>query len=292
MTGVAAVLNPAKIEDLAALKAAITERCGGTEPTWYETTEADTGTGQAAAAVAAGARLVLVCGGDGTVAACAGALAGTGVAMAVVPVGTGNLLARNLDIPLELPEALDVAFGTAERVIDVLEAAEQRFVVMAGLGFDAALIRDTDDELKERLGWLAYVGGLARALRRSPHARFTITLDDALPVTTEAIGVLVGNVGQLEAGITLMPDASPDDGQLDVLVLAPRTAKDWPALVWRILRRRPDSGPQADIRRGKRVRISSAVAVPVEFDGDFRGEATELRVEVLPAALTVRCLRP
>ncbi|HEX8768827.1 MAG TPA: hypothetical protein VF714_10680, partial [Jatrophihabitans sp.] len=68
--------------------------------------------------------------------------------------------------------------------------------------------------------------------------------------------------------------------------------KDWPALVWRILRRRPDSGPQAEIRRGKRVRISSAVAVPIEFDGDFRGEATDLRVEVLPAALTVRCVRP
>ena len=219
------MLNPAKIDDLAALKAAITERCGDEQPAWYETTEDDTGAGQAAAAVAAGARLVLVCGGDGTVAACAGALAGTGVAMAVVPVGTGNLLARNLGIPLELAEALEVAFGTAERVIDVLEAAEQRFVVMAGLGFDAALIRDTDDDLKERLGWLAYVGGLARALRRSPHARFTITIDDGLPVSTEAIGVLVGNVGQLEAGITLMPDASPDDGQLDVLVLAPRTAE-------------------------------------------------------------------
>jgi diacylglycerol kinase family enzyme len=136
------------------------------------------------------------------------------------------------------------------------------------------------------------VGGLARALRRSPHARFTITIDDGLPVSTKAIGVLVGNVGQLEAGITLMPDASPDDGQLDVLILTPRRAKDWPTLAWRILRRRPDAGPQADIRRGKRVRISAAVAVPIEFDGDFRGEATELRVEVLAAALTVRCLRP
>jgi diacylglycerol kinase (ATP) len=292
VSGIAAVLNPAKIEDLAALKAAIAEHCGDAPPDWYETTEADTGAGQAAAAVAAGARLVLVCGGDGTVAACAGALAGTGVSMAVVPVGTGNLLARNLGIPLELPEALRVAFGSVERVIDVLEAPEQRFVVMAGMGFDAALIRDTDDDLKGRVGWLAYLGGMARALRRSKHARFTITVDDGLPVSTEAIGVLVGNVGQLEAGVTLMPDASPDDGELDVLVLAPRTAADWPALAWRILRRRPDAGRQADIRRGKRVRISSDVAVPVEFDGDFRGEASELRVEVLAAALSVRCEQP
>lgn len=289
MSGVAAVLNPAKIDDLDALKAAILEHCAGQQPDWYETTEDDTGAGQAGAAVEAGARLVLVCGGDGTVAACAGALAGTGVAMAIVPVGTGNLLARNLGIPLEPAEALKVAFGPDERVIDVLEAAEQRFVVMAGLGFDAALIRDTDENLKERLGWVAYVGGMAKALRRSPRARFTIALDDRPPVTSEAIGVLIGNVGQLEAGITLMPDASPDDGQLDVLVLAPRTARDWPALVWRILRRRPDSGRQAEILRGKAVSVTSSVEVPVEFDGDFRGAATELRVEVLPAALTLRC---
>jgi diacylglycerol kinase family enzyme len=289
---VAAVLNPVKIEDLPALKAAITAHCGGAEPDWYETTESDTGAGQARAAVGAGAELVLVCGGDGTVAACAGALAGTGVAMALVPVGTGNLLARNLGIPLEVSEALDVAFGSDQRVIDVLESGEQRFVVMAGLGFDAALMRDTDEELKDRIGWLAYVGGMAKALRRTPRARFTVTLDDAAPETSEAIGVLVGNVGQLEAGITLMPEASPDDGQLDVLVLKPRTARDWPALVWRILRHRPDSGRQADIRRGKVVHICSPTEVPVEFDGDFRGAATELRVEVLPSALVLRCGRP
>lgn len=292
MSRVAAVLNPVKVDDLAALKADITARCGGEEPDWYETTEADTGAGQAAAAVGAGAELVLVCGGDGTVAACAGALAGTGVAMALVPVGTGNLLARNLDIPLEVSGALDVAFGTGERVIDVLEAGEQRFVVMAGLGFDAALMRDTDENLKDRIGWLAYVGGMAKALRRTPRARFTVTLDDGPPETSQAVGVLVGNVGQLEAGITLMPEASPDDGQLDVLVLAPRTARDWPVLAWRILRRRPDAGRQAEIRRGKMVHISCPVEVPVEFDGDFRGAATELRVQVLPSALVLRCGQP
>jgi diacylglycerol kinase family enzyme len=209
--------------------------------------------------------------------------------MAVVPVGTGNLLARNLDIPLELPLALKVAFGSDQRFIDVLDTDEQRFVVMAGLGFDAALIRDTDEDLKRRVGWPAYIGGLARALRRSPRARFTITIDDGLPLSTVAVGVLVGNVGQLQAGITLMPEASPDDGQLDVIVLAPRSPGDWPALVWRILRRRPNSGRQADILRGKRVRIESEVEVPVEFDGDFRGHATELRVEVLAAALLLRC---
>jgi diacylglycerol kinase family enzyme len=288
---VAVVLNPAKIIDQDGLRSAIQRRCPE-PPSWLETTEADPGAGQAEAAVRDGARLVLVCGGDGTVAACAGALADTGVAMAIVPVGTGNLLARNLAIPLELEAALAVAFGPDERLIDVLDAAQQRFVVMAGLGFDAALIRDTDQELKGRLGWPAYLGGLARALRRSRHAGFAITVDDGLPLDREAIGVLVGNVGQLQAGTRLLPDARADDGVLDVIVLAPRSIGDWPALVWRILRRRPDSGRQADVVQGRRVRIESAVAVPVEFDGDFRGEATELCVQVLAAALRLRCPAP
>ncbi len=104
--------------------------------------------------------------------------------------------------------------------------------------------------------------------------------------------MLVGNVGQLQAGITLLPDARPDDGLLDVIVLAPRTLRDWPALVWRILRRRPDSGRQADIWRGKVVQVSSSVEVPMEFDGDTCGAASELRVEVLPSALVLRCGRP
>ena len=144
--------------------------------------------------------------------------------MALVPSGTGNLLARNLGVPLEVAEALDVAFGPDERTLDVLEAGDQRFVVMAGLGFDAALMHYTNEDLKDQIGWLAYVGGMAKALRRTPRARFTITLDDGPPETGRGIGVLVGNVGQLQAGITLMPDAHPDDGLLDVWCWAPHRA--------------------------------------------------------------------
>lgn len=288
MNLVAAVVNPVKVADLDALKQAITDRAGSPIG-WWLTTEQDPGTGQAEQAVADGAKLVLVCGGDGTVAACAAVLAGTGVAMAVVPDGTGNLLARNLDIPLELSEALDVAFDGSDRRLDVLDAGDQRFLVMAGLGFDAALIRDTDEQLKARVGWLAYLGGFARALRRHRRTGYQITLDDQPPAHRQAIGVLVGNVGQLEAGIPLLPDAAPDDGLLDVIVLAPRTPLDWPMLAGRILGGRAAAGRQADILRGRRVRIVAERPVPYEFDGDFVGERSELEVEVLPGALLLRC---
>ncbi len=288
MNLVAAVVNPVKVADLDALRQAITDRAGGPIG-WWLTTEQDPGTGQAEQAVADGAKLVLVCGGDGTVTACAAVLAGTGVAMAVVPDGTGNLLARNLDIPLELAEALDVAFDGSDRQLDVLAAGDQRFLVMAGLGFDAALIRDTDERLKARVGWLAYLEGFTRALRRHRRTGYEITLDDRPPVRRRAIGVLIGNVGQLEAGIPLLPDAAPDDGILDVIVLVPRSLLDWPVLAGRILAGRSAAGRQADILRGRRVRIVAERPVPYEFDGDFVGERSELEVEVLPGALLLRC---
>ncbi|MDT4910738.1 MAG: hypothetical protein QOI69_3979, partial [Pseudonocardiales bacterium] len=123
----AVVCNPSVVDDIDQLRKAISVRCA-TDPLWFETTPEDPGAGQIRQALDAGADLVLVCGGDGTVAACAGALAGTDVALALVPVGTGNLLARNLDLPLEIEPALDVAFGPSRRQLDVLEAGDRRFV--------------------------------------------------------------------------------------------------------------------------------------------------------------------
>jgi diacylglycerol kinase family enzyme len=293
------IVNPVKVDDPAGLREAAGKRAadaGLGVPLWIETTEDDPGAGMVRQALAAGATLILVCGGDGTVAACAGALADAEVAepgvadrvaMAVVASGTGNLLARNLELPLDTDAALDVAFAAGRRRVDVLAAGEHRFVVMAGLGFDAALIRDTDEKLKASIGWAAYLGGLVRALRRSPRARFTVTVDDQTPLRRQAIGVLVGNVGQVQGGIGVLPDAMPDDGLLDVILLTPHRLRDWPVLLWRLIRRRPDAGRQADVRAGRQVRITVDRPLPVEYDGDFDGEATELTVTVMARVLTL-----
>ena len=286
----AVICNPAAVEDVERLAKEIQARCeaaGAADPLWLETTPEDPGGGQTRQALASGADLVLVCGGDGTVAACAGAMAGSDVALALVPVGTGNLLARNLGVPLELDAALAVAFGPDRRRLDVLESDEHRFVVMAGLGFDAALIRETDEDAKARIGWLAYVAGAARAIRRTPRAQFTITVDGAPAMSRQARGVLVGNVGQLQAGMRVLPGAKPDDGMLDVGVLTPRTWHDWPVLLLRILARRPDAGPQAEIVRGRRVEITCDRTVPLEYDGDDSGDASALRVRVLAGAIVL-----
>jgi diacylglycerol kinase family enzyme len=284
---IAVVCNPATVDDPESLRTELKRRDATSGLIWIETTQDDPGAGQTRQAVDAGAELVLVCGGDGTVAACAGVLAGTGVPMALVPTGTGNLLARNLDLALDVPTALDQAFSGRRRTIDLLDAGGRRFAVMAGLGFDAALIRDTGEQAKKRQGWVAYVAGGLRALRNTPHAWYDVRVDQRPAHRVHALGVLVGNVGRLQGGIAVLPGADPSDGLLDVIVLAPRGWRDVLVLAWRIVRRRPNDGPQAQISRGRRVEIRSDRAVPVQFDGDYAGEREGLTVTVLPGAVAV-----
>jgi diacylglycerol kinase (ATP) len=283
----AVVCNPATVDDPEELRTELKRRGVTSELLWYETTEADPGDGQTWHAVDAGAAMVLVSGGDGTVTACASVLAGTGVPMALVPTGTGNLLARNLGLPLDVATALDRAFSGERRLIDLLETEDRRFAVMAGLGFDAAMIRDTGDQAKKRHGWAAYVAGGLRALRNTPRAQYDLRIDDSAPRRIRAIGVLVGNVGELQGGMAVLPDAEPGDGLLDVIVIAPRGWLDVLVLAWRILRRHPGDGPQALIARGRQVEIRADRAVPIEFDGDYAGEQQTLTVAVLPGAVTI-----
>src|SRR5207237_9551332 len=140
---------------------------GWAAPRWYQTTVESTGRALAQDAVRDGSELVVVCGGDGTVRAVCGGVAGTGVPVGVVPAGTGNLLARNLDLPLWLNAAVEVALAGQDRAIDIVRIAgdglgeDQHFLVMAGMGFDAAIMEGASEQIKARVGWLAYfVSGL------------------------------------------------------------------------------------------------------------------------------------
>jgi diacylglycerol kinase family enzyme len=283
----AIVWNPVTVDDPNELRAELKRRDVGSDLLWLETTEDDPGAGQTRHALDAGAEMLVVCGGDGTVAACAGVLAGTGVPMALVPTGTGNLLVRNLGLPLDVPTALDRAFSADRRTVDLLDVGGRRFTVMAGMGFDAALIRDTGEQAKKRYGWAAYVAAGMGALRNTPRAHYELRVDASAPRRIRALGVLVGNVGELQGGMAVLPDADPSDGLVDVIVIAPRGWLDVVLLAWRILRRRPDKGPQALIAQGRRIEIRAGRLVPVEFDGDYAGEQETLTVTVLPGAVTI-----
>ena len=289
------VVNPTKCDDVDGLHAKVSARClahGLEAPTLRPTTQDDAGAGMAGEAVAAGDGLVLAAGGDGTVqAACCG-LQGTGVALGILPLGTGNLLARNLDLPLDLDEALEVALTGRDRRLDlgaatVGDAEPSTFAVMAGLGFDAQMMADAPEGLKAAVGWPAYVVSGVKHLRDRP-AEIELVLDGAAPIRRRARGVVVGNVGDLQGGVSLLPGAEPDDGVLDVVLLSPERLWDWLRVLTRLA---SGSGREDDsLRRwtAERIEVRSAKPVEAQLDGEPVGAVTSLVVEVTPGALVVR----
>ena len=283
------VFNPSKAVDPTERKRevlAAMDRAGIPEPRWLETTPEDPGAAMTAAAVADGGDGVFACGGDGTVRACITALAGTGVPLIILAAGTGNLLAGNLDIPEDLDDALALVRDGAIRCIDVGVCGDERFAVMGGLGFDAAMIEGANEHLKSRIGWAAYILSGFRNLRR-PAARYRLTFDDGNVVERRAQGVLVGNVGRLEAGLPVLPDARPDDGLIDVAVLAPASLREWAALAARIVARRRPQRRVLETFRTSQVRVEASPAQPIEFDGDACGTKQDVTIRVDPGALRV-----
>jgi len=282
----AVVVNPAKVEDLDRLRHTVDDalaRAGWPAPQWLITTPQDPGHGQARTAVESGAAVVFVCGGDGTVLAALGALAGTDTAMAILPVGTGNLLAANLGISTDLPAGIQVALEGALRRIDLGTTDQQYFAVMAGMGFDARMLEATSETAKARIGWPAYLLGALRHLTDRP-MRLRIRVDDGEPIHRRARSVLIANVGRLQGGVKLLIQAAPDDGLLDIAILTPHTLRHWAALGWAVLRRRQQV-PSMQVLRGAKVEILSNRPQPRQLDGDLIAPHHRLTAEIRPNIL-------
>ncbi|MET0865420.1 MAG: diacylglycerol kinase family protein [Nakamurella sp.] len=289
----AVIVNPVRVQDLSERRAVIEQSlaaAGWPAPEWFETTPDDTGTGQAKQAVAQGAQVVFVCGGDGTVRSVIAGLIGSDAALAVLPAGTGNLLATNLGLPDDPAAGVKLAVELGRRRLDVGEVDGQVFAVMAGMGFDAAMMDDASPTLKSRFGSPAYVLSAVGHLRDRP-MRVRISIDDQPELSRRAKTVLVGNVGRLQGGIRLLPDAEPDSGRLEVAILAPRTMLHWAALAWAVLLRRRRV-PRMEILRGSNITIVSDRVQPRELDGDVIEPGRSLAVTVLPGAIRLCVAQP
>jgi diacylglycerol kinase (ATP) len=282
------VLNPGRVRGAARVAAGCTAAAtaAGWDSLVLETSAGDPGALLARRAVTAGAGLVFAVGGDGTVRACAEALAGTEVPLAIVPRGTANLAARALGIPHRLGAALAAGFGRHERRIDLATADGMTFAAMAGLGVDAAVVAAAPAWLKSRAGWLAYAAAGAR-LAHGPRATFEISLDGT-PLACAARSVVAGNTGLLPGGFVLMPAARLDDGQLDVGILAPESLLDWGRVARRVLTGSRREGRQLLSYRARHVEIRADRELPRQVDGEVIEPGRALTVTVLPAALAVR----
>jgi len=309
----AVVYNPIKV-DLDAIKTAVAreqQAAGWEETLWFETSADDPGQGPTRQALEAGATLVIAAGGDGTVRAVAEALHGSEARLALLPSGTGNLLARNLKLTLDdLDHSINSAFTGTDRAIDVALIKIRReddsvdkhvYLVMAGLGIDAKMIANTDDELKAKAGWLAYVKAIALVLRDKNSLRFRYRLDEGHVHNVKAHTIMVGNCGSLPANILLMPDAAVDDGVFDVLILKPESVFGWIQIMAKVfwengVLRRTKLGSRfttKDVdslkyRTGTELSLRLQRAEEIELDGDGFGKAIAFKTWLEPGAMLVR----
>jgi YegS/Rv2252/BmrU family lipid kinase len=295
----AVVLNPIKVEDVEAFRAMVERSAaaaGWARPSWYTTSVEDPGRSMAEAAAISGAEMVIVCGGDGTVRTVCAELAGTGISVGVIPAGTGNLLARNLGIPLYLQAAVDVALQGQDRAIDLVKVSgdglgdDEHFMVMAGMGFDAAIMEGANEQIKAKVGWLAYVVSGMRNLM-FPAVRVDVSVDDGEWTRHRARTVLIGNVGYLQAGMPLLPDAAIDDGVLDVVLLHPSRFLSWIPLAVRVLSKGKRTDDLINRMTGRTVTVRCHSDTPRQLDGDSIGAGRELRAECVHGRLLVRVPR-
>ncbi len=296
MTRVAVVANPAKLDDPDAVRRVIDGVLAGhgLEPAlWFETTEEDPGCGPARDAVEQGADLVCALGGDGTVRGVGEGLSGGDVPLGLLPAGTGNLLARALDLPLtSLEDALDIALTGRTHRLDVgalsVDGSDEElvFLVMAGMGLDAEAMAHADERLKGAVGWPAYlVSGARAAVRGGFTANVQIKGSQAMTRTVRA--VVIGNSGRLQGGVELLPEASLDDGLLDIAVVAPRGLAGWIRTIATVF----TSGrghTHLERRQTTDVRVAARRPTAVQLDGDALGEHRVLSCRVRPGALPVR----
>lgn len=279
------------------------------QPMWLYTTAEDAGEGAARRAIDAGADVVVAIGGDGTVRAVASALAGTDVALGIVPMGTGNIFARNLGLPLgDIPALLRVALEGEDIPMDVgwldLERGPRgndechAFLVMAGAGMDAEMVGGADERLKSRIGWVAYFFAALKHLR-AKRMTVEVAVDDGDPVEGQIRTVLFANVGRLPGGLVLVPDASAEDGFLDVATLDARAGiVGWTGLFGNVVAqgagfRQPDilkayAASRIDHARGKKITVYMDHLHPVQADGESLGLARKVTARIDAGALRVR----
>lgn len=310
----AVVLNPTKV-DLRALRAAVaTEQgvAGWADTRWFETAPSDDGRAASAAALASGAAVVLVVGGDGTLRVAAEVLHGTGTPLALLPTGTGNLYARNLGLPLhDVAGSVRAAFHGRDRLVDTAfaalttpsgETSEHAFLVMAGIGLDAAMAADTNAGLKKRFGWLAYSDPIARSVVGNRRIDLRYRLDEGHEHGMRAHTVIVGNCGTLTAGVLLLPAAAPDDGLLDAVAFRPQGALGWTKVGYglslnrffhrtgfgRLLARFLPRSRTLGYTSARQLDLALDEPEQIQLDGDPFGTVVAARLRVEHRSLTLR----
>lgn len=298
MPRVAIVVNPSKVKDLEGDRKQAETLCaehGWDAPEWIETTVDDPGHAMTKQALDSGVDIIGAVGGDGTVRAVASEVRGSGVPLGIIAYGTGNLLARNLDLPLNtITGGLTNALTGVDHAIDVgIVTFDDRdpepFLVITGVGVDADTMANTNENLKKLVGWFAYVSAGQKALLQRGF-RVRASNDGPGPDgrSHRARSYMVCNCGVLTGGVVLVPEAEPDDGHLDTLILSPRGPLGWGAVITDVVTRHRRGHQMVRHWTGHESDATFSRRVEGQIDGDPMGTVRRMRTSVEKGNLVVR----
>jgi diacylglycerol kinase (ATP) len=262
------------------------ERQGVVDPIWVEIAKSRFAPKQVERALAEGADLLFVWGGDGTVQRSIDAMAGSETPLAILPAGTANLLATNLGIPQDIEQAVMIGLRGERRKFDVGRFNGERFAVMAGAGFDAAMIGQANGTLKDRFGRAAYVWTGSQNLRVKPF-KAKIEVDGAPWYAGAASCILFGNVGRLFGGVEVFHGARPDDGRLELGVVNADSITDWMRAIARTAVGQSERSPLVQATTAKKIKVKLNRKVLCEVDGGDRAAVRSFKVKVEPCAITI-----
>lgn len=237
-----------------------------------------------------GGELVIAAGGDGTIKEIVNALAYTDTAMAIMPNGTGNLLANALCIPMDIGKAVNIAFEGKQKTIDLGKVQGEYFAVIAGCGFDADVMNTVSRKDKKFLGMMAYFWAGFRLALWPKKAVFKIEADDKI-IKRRAFNVLVVNsasiLGEL---LQVVPNTSLNDGLLDLCIFSPKNQAEIIELLWRMFSKENYENDYFDKKamhiKAKKIKIHARPKTHYQADGDIQGY-TPIELEACPAALKV-----
>lgn len=308
----AVIFHPSKISR-AKIEAAFS-KAGFANLSYFPSDDKTGGLKATKKAIEAGANHIIVAGGDGTLRACVQAVfeEEAAVSLGLVPIGTGNILARNLKLPITnldkcirravIGDVYEIDLGVAKAINQNGELTKFYFTGIAGIGMDARIMQRTQPELKRRVGWIAYIEGGFRSLPLK-FEKFEVLVDDLAPKSLKSYSILIGNAGWLPGQISMMPDARLDDGKLDVAAIGPRKIWNWVDFFARVTWQNKVVRPLALGRKwmdqtanlktienlgGARIRVKPHHLSPLQLDGDVIGEVLEVDFSLKHRVLKIR----
>ncbi|MDQ3098767.1 MAG: diacylglycerol kinase family lipid kinase [bacterium] len=281
------IINPASGQDEPILSQ-INRAFDGTEIKWdvSVTKEAGDAFKFAKEALTKDFDAIGVYGGDGSVVEVAEALFGHTTPLVILPGGTANVLAKEFKVPMATEEALKFLNGSfVTKTIDMARCNGKLFIVRINTGFVADMVANTDRELKDKIGQLAYGVTAVKAMAESTPYTYAITIDGK-QVLSEGVALVITNCGNIGVtGMSYVPDIDMSDGLLDVLVIKRATVGSMVAMAGNaLLQKKPEN--EVDQWKAKKISVTIPEGQTVLCD-DVEIQAKRLDIEILPQAIRV-----